>query len=179
MCPPTEPLAPLRRRTARPSGTRPRSFLWTSLQYDVRRHRHSATTGTSRRYSQHRCEHGRAACCTGPNPGQTLGPARRGSALAIGGLSSQVGRKAERQPAEVPSPRRMARLETGGMTLSRPGRVNGQTTTSPSFAAGITVPDTKLAAEATELVRDTAPELITITPAGCTGSAACRAATAA
>jgi hypothetical protein len=46
------------------------------------------------------------------------------------------------------------------MTLSRPGRVNGQTTTSPSFAAGIAVPDTKLAAEATELVRDTAPELI-------------------
>src|SRR3979411_2890046 len=46
------------------------------------------------------------------------------------------------------------------MTLSRPGRVNGQTTTSPSFAAGIAVPDTKLAAEATELVRDPAPELI-------------------
>src|SRR3979411_431038 len=46
------------------------------------------------------------------------------------------------------------------MTLSRPGRVNGQTTTSPSFAAGIAVPDTKLAAEATELVRDTTTELI-------------------
>src|SRR4030081_3681456 len=46
------------------------------------------------------------------------------------------------------------------MTLSRPGRMNGQTTTSPSFAAGIAVPDTKLAAETTELVRDTAPELI-------------------
>ena len=46
------------------------------------------------------------------------------------------------------------------MTLSRTGRSNGQTNTSPSFAAGIAVPDTKLAAEATELVRDTAPELI-------------------
>jgi hypothetical protein len=54
----------------------------------------------------------------------------------------------------------MARLETGGMTLSRPGRVNGQPNTSPSFAAGIAIPDTRLAAEATELVRDTAPELI-------------------
>src|SRR5712691_11363525 len=54
----------------------------------------------------------------------------------------------------------MALLETSAMTLSRPGRVNGQTTTSPSFAAGIAVPETKLAAEATELVRDTAPELI-------------------
>src|SRR3982075_3909611 len=54
----------------------------------------------------------------------------------------------------------MTRLETGGMTLSRPGRMNGQTNTSPSFAAGIAVPDTKLAAEATELVRDTTTELI-------------------
>ena len=46
------------------------------------------------------------------------------------------------------------------MTLSRPNRVNGQTNTNPSFAAGIGVPDTKLAAETTELVRDTASELI-------------------
>src|SRR3977135_1790946 len=54
----------------------------------------------------------------------------------------------------------MACPETGGMTLSRPGRVNGQTNTSPSVAAGIAVPDTKLAAEATEPVRDTTTELI-------------------
>jgi hypothetical protein len=46
------------------------------------------------------------------------------------------------------------------MTLSRPGRVNGQTNTNPSFAAGIAVPDTKLATEATELIRDTTTELI-------------------
>ena len=46
------------------------------------------------------------------------------------------------------------------MTHSSPGRSNGRTTTSPSFAAGIAVPDTKLANEATELVRDTAPQLI-------------------
>src|SRR4030081_4002793 len=46
------------------------------------------------------------------------------------------------------------------MTLSRPGRVNGQTTPSLSFAAGIAVPDTKLAMEATELIRDTTTELI-------------------
>src|SRR3982074_41276 len=46
------------------------------------------------------------------------------------------------------------------MTLSRPGRSNGQTNTSPSFAAGIPVPDTKLATAATELVRDTTTELI-------------------
>ena len=46
------------------------------------------------------------------------------------------------------------------MTLSRPVRLNGQTNTSPSFAAGIAVPDTKLAAETTELVRDTTTELI-------------------
>src|SRR2546422_9215448 len=54
----------------------------------------------------------------------------------------------------------MARPETEDMTLSRPVRLNGQTNTSPSFAAGIAVPDTKLAAEATELVRDTTTELI-------------------
>src|SRR5207245_1435362 len=46
------------------------------------------------------------------------------------------------------------------MTLSRPGRWNGHADTTPSSAAGIAVPDTKLAADATELVRDTAPELI-------------------
>src|SRR5437879_1000199 len=73
---------------------------------------------------------------------------------------SRVGRKAERQPAQVLSPRRMARLETGSMTLSQTGGLNGQTNTSPSFAAGIAVPDTKLAMEATELVRDTTTELI-------------------
>ena len=54
----------------------------------------------------------------------------------------------------------MARPETEDMTLSRPVRLNGQTNTSPSFAAGIAVPDTKLAAETTELVRDTTTELI-------------------
>ena len=46
------------------------------------------------------------------------------------------------------------------MTHSRPRRVNGQTNTNPSFAAGIAVPDTKLATEATQLVRDTTTELI-------------------
>jgi hypothetical protein len=46
------------------------------------------------------------------------------------------------------------------MTLSRQGRSKGNTNTSPSFAAGVAIPDTKLATEATELVRDTAPELI-------------------
>ena len=54
----------------------------------------------------------------------------------------------------------MTRPETEDMTLSRPVRLNGQTNTSPSFAAGIAVPDTKLAAETTELVRDTTTELI-------------------
>ena len=54
----------------------------------------------------------------------------------------------------------MARPETEDMTLSRPVRLNGRTNTSPSFAAGIAVPDTKLAAETTELVRDTTTELI-------------------
>ena len=54
----------------------------------------------------------------------------------------------------------MARPETEDMTLSRPVRLNGQTNTSPSFAAGTAVPDTKLAAETTELVRDTTTELI-------------------
>lgn len=46
------------------------------------------------------------------------------------------------------------------MTLFSPGPVNGQTKTNASFAAGIAVPDTKLAAEATQLVRDTTTELI-------------------
>src|SRR5438105_2403666 len=73
---------------------------------------------------------------------------------------SRVGPKAERQPGQLPSPRRTARLQTGGMTLSRPGRVNGQTNTNPTVAAGIAVPDTKLATEATEVIRDTTTELI-------------------
>ena len=46
------------------------------------------------------------------------------------------------------------------MTLFPPGPVNGQTNTNPSFAAGIAVPDTTLATEATQLVRDTTTELI-------------------
>src|ERR1700687_4657803 len=54
----------------------------------------------------------------------------------------------------------MARLETGGMTLSRTGRVTGETNTNPSFAAGIAVPDTRLAREAIELVRNTTTERI-------------------
>jgi hypothetical protein len=45
------------------------------------------------------------------------------------------------------------------MTVSRPGRLNGRTH-CPSFAAGIVVPDTKLATETTELIRDTTTELI-------------------
>src|SRR5260370_37347942 len=43
------------------------------------------TIGTNCRYFHHGRRHGRAACCTGPNPGQTLGPARRGSTLPRGG----------------------------------------------------------------------------------------------
>ena len=54
----------------------------------------------------------------------------------------------------------MLRTDTGGMTLFPPGPVNGQTNTNPSFAAGIAVPDTTLATEATQLVRDTTTELI-------------------
>ena len=51
--------------------------------------------------------------------------------------------------------------------------VNGQS------AAGVTVPDTKLAREATELVRESAPPTwSTTTPAGSSCGAACRAATA-
>jgi hypothetical protein len=43
----------------------------------------------------------------------------------------------------------MARREIEGLTLSRPGCLNGQTNTSPSRAAGIAIPDTKLAGETT------------------------------
>jgi hypothetical protein len=48
---------------------------------------------------------------------------------------------------------------------------NGQT------AAGVTVPDTKLAREATELVRESTTDLVYHHSGGSTGSAACRAGT--
>src|SRR5437588_1201309 len=57
-------------------------------------------------------------------------------------------------------PRRLTRLETASMTLSQPTRLNGRPDDTQSFAAGVAVPDTKLAAEATELIRDTTNELI-------------------
>jgi HD superfamily phosphodiesterase len=46
------------------------------------------------------------------------------------------------------------------MMLSQPGRLTDHTKHSTWFAAGIAVPDTKLAAEATALIRDTTSELI-------------------
>jgi HD domain len=56
--------------------------------------------------------------------------------------------------------RSLARLETALMTLSQPTRLNGRPDDTQSFAAGVAVPDTKLAAEATQLIRDTTNELI-------------------
>jgi hypothetical protein len=57
-------------------------------------------------------------------------------------------------------PRRLTRLETASMTLSQPTRLNGRPDDAQSVAAGVAVPDTKLAAAATELIRDTTNELI-------------------
>ncbi|MGD0243884.1 MAG: hypothetical protein ABSB59_26705 [Streptosporangiaceae bacterium] len=50
--------------------------------------------------------------------------------------------------------------------------VNGQS------AAGVTVPDTKLAREATELIRDRTSDLVFNHSRGCSSGAAGRAATA-
>ena len=57
-------------------------------------------------------------------------------------------------------PRRLTRLETASMTLSQPTRLNGRPDDAQSVAAGVAVPDTKLAAAATELIRDITNELI-------------------
>jgi HD domain len=57
-------------------------------------------------------------------------------------------------------PRRLTRLETASMTLSQPTRLNGRPDDAQSVAAGVAVPDTKLAAAVTELIRDTTNELI-------------------
>jgi HD domain-containing protein len=56
--------------------------------------------------------------------------------------------------------RSLARLETAFMTLPQPTRLNGRPGDTQSFAAGVAVPDTKLATEATQLIRDTTNELI-------------------
>ena len=57
-------------------------------------------------------------------------------------------------------PPRLTRLETASMTLSQPTRLNGRPDDAQSVAAGVAVPNTKLATEATELIRDTTNELI-------------------
>src|SRR5438270_297392 len=57
-------------------------------------------------------------------------------------------------------PRSLARFETASMTLSQPTRLNGRPDVAQSVAAGVAVPDTKLAVAATELIRDITNELI-------------------